>query len=84
MIPLRWTPWTIHRWSRTNIPSSGRIEIAAATNSWCWLLVCWVRNVDKAIWTVQVFWSWPMTSGQRNAFQLPMKVRVPMAATKPS
>ena len=83
-MPLRSTPWTIHRCRKRNITSSGRIEITAAMNSWCRLLVCWVRNVDRAIWTVQELWSWPMTSGQRNAFQLPMKVIVPIAATNPS
>ena len=43
-----------------------------------------MRKVDSAICTVHELWSWPMTSGQRNAFQLPMKVIVPMAATNPS
>ena len=42
-----------------------------------------MRKVDSAICTVHDSWSRPMTSGQRKAFHDPMKVIVPMAATKP-
>ena len=66
-----------------NITISGATAIAAATKSSCRLMVCAVRNVDSAICTVHELWSCPITSGHRNAFQVPMNVIVPMAAMNP-
>ncbi len=47
-MPVRSTPSTIHRWSSTNISSSGAMATRPPMNSWL-TCTCWaVRKVDSA------------------------------------
>ena len=82
-MPVRSTPSTIQRCRKRNISNNGAMATSAAAKGGTGSTDCAVRKVDRAICTVQVVCSRPMTSGQRKAFQEPMKVIVPMAAAKP-
>src|SRR3954463_9138781 len=59
------------------------MDTVGGGNSAWMLTVCAVVKVDRATWTVQLDWSWPMTSGHRKAFQLVMKVITAIAEKKP-
>ena len=57
----------------------GATPTAAAAKSWGRLSFWDERNVESTTCTVQADGSCPITSGQRNAFQLAIKVRTPRA-----
>src|SRR4051794_117226 len=62
-------PCTMYRWATRNMTASGRMVTSAPAKMPGRLTVCAVRNVDSAICAVHEDGSWPMTSGQRKAFQ---------------